>query len=266
MKKGNNGETFCGKTFERRQQDKSVSTGNMEEHLHVHHPEQYKELKKKKATASVQKEKQRSCSSGAGTSAKGSLDALVHQSKPNRSENSKQKQFQEDCATFFSSTSISYNSVRLPAFQDMVHNLDPCIVLPTPVTVCTWAKKIEEKMVQNLKQDLSEASRIFLMADIWSKKGFQASFLGITAAFYSRRSHKRCLVVLSLTEFPHPHTHDRIINEVLATLQHWNIDPSKVLRSVTDNGNNIVIAFTYSFGEADYTPEMVQQKEVKSAD
>ena len=98
----------------------------------------------------------------------------------------------------------------------------------------------------SIQQYLSAAQRISLCADIWSKnsKGLTSSYMGITAHFFSRKDHCRHCVTLAVTRFPHPHTGQHVREVVEEVLGEWEIPVSKVTAILTDNGSNMLKAFS----------------------
>ena len=94
---------------------------------------------------------------------------------------------------------------------------------------------------------LSEMSRITLCLDMWTKKGMTASFLGISACGYYPGSKAELNFILNLHVVKHPHIGEMIGDSVEATMKSWGIRPSNVLEVITDNGANMVEAFSQSF-------------------
>ena len=70
-----------------------------------------------------------------------------------------------------------------------------------------------------------------------------ASFLGITAHYFSYQDRQRHNVTLAVSRLPSPHTADRILEAFDAIVCQWNIPQSKLFRVLTDNGSNMVVAF-----------------------
>jgi len=72
---------------------------------------------------------------------------------------------------------------------------------------------------KDLRDLLNSAERISLCADIWSKKGMTASFLGLTAHYYSRSKKDKCSMTIAVCRFESPHTAERIsqlINKIMS--------------------------------------------------
>ena len=99
-------------------------------------------------------------------------------------------------------------------------------------------------------------------ADIWSKPGMTASFLGITAHYFSPNDNQRHTVTLAVRNLPSPHTGENIsdkLDAILAILLDWNLPKHHIFHILTDNGSNMVAAFKnrslQSLGYADSTNE-----------
>lgn len=66
---------------------------------------------------------------------------------------------------------------------------------------------------------MSEARKVSLYADIWSKKELTSSYLGVTAHCFSGKDHRRHVVILCVKGM-HTAQHVReIIEEVLGEWQ-----------------------------------------------
>lgn len=93
-----------------------------------------------------------------------------------------------------------------------------------------------------MKNDLTAARQVVIGMDGWSKKDLTASFLAISASFFSPSSHCPRHVLLNLHQVSHPHTGEMLAEKLMKTLSEWNIEHTKVLMVVTDNGSNMVKA------------------------
>ncbi len=81
------------------------------------------------------------------------------------------------------------------------------------------------------------------MCNIWSKKGLTASYLGVTAHFFTPCDHKRNRVTLAVRRLASPHTADHVEATVEEILGEWDIPKEKISAILTDNGSNMVKAF-----------------------
>lgn len=98
-----------------------------------------------------------------------------------------------------------------------------------------------------MKALLGSSERISFCADIWTKPGMTAAFLGVIEHFYSRLDWKRHQITVAVQRFPSPHTGENVANKMytIITLS------SCVFRVITDNGSNMVAAFKETNEEGD---------------
>ena len=111
-----------------------------------------------------------------------------------------------------------------------------------------------DRLYDNLKSvimsSLQGANRISICTDIWSKPGFTASFLGITAHYFSHQDKQRHNITLAVSRLPPPHNAEKILDTVNSVLEQWSIPKNQVFRILTDNGSNMVAAFKSLHTEA----------------
>lgn len=100
----------------------------------------------------------------------------------------------------------------------------------------------KEDIETTIKAELAAGRRITIAMDGWSKKGLTASFLAVSASFYSTLQLKPLHVLLNLHQVTHPHTGEMLADKLRSSLGQWDIDTQKVLMVVTDNGSNMVKA------------------------
>lgn len=108
---------------------------------------------------------------------------------------------------------------------------------------------------------MSQARKIALCADIWSKKGLTSSYLGVTAHFFSRKDHRKHVVTLSVKRMPSPHTAVHVREKVEEVLHDWELSADKVSLIITDSGSNMVAAFRNLVEKKDDTEEEDDQHE-----
>ena len=75
-----------------------------------------------------------------------------------------------------------------------------------------------------------------------------ASFMGVTAHFFSKKDHRRHSVTLAVKKMPSPHTADNVLQVVQEVLSEWDILPWKVQAILTVN---MVAAFKQVCSEGD---------------
>ena len=90
---------------------------------------------------------------------------------------------------------------------------------------------------------LKDTRKVALCANIWSRKGLTASYLGITAHFFTRSDHKRHTATIAVRRLSSPHTAERVEEIVDNVLTEWQIPRTKISAMLTDNGSNMIAAF-----------------------
>ena len=118
-------------------------------------------------------------------------------------------------------------------FQEFVNELNPRYVVPGR----TAMNKELDLLLQGLKGKLCKH------LDTWTKKGMTESFLGVTAHFFLRKSHKHFKATLAVRIFPQQHTADQVLDIFKAVLCEWSIEESRTSKVLTNNGSNMVAAF-----------------------
>lgn len=174
-------------------------------------------------------------------------------SKTNESSNpypkgsSRYEEITDTLAMFIATSSASLNVVNNKYFCAL---LDKRYRPPDRRELPDRIRKLAVEVRLNIQAKINDSGKITVCSDIWSRPGLTESFLGISAHFYARSTHKRFGVLLGLPIFPSPHTGDRIKSLIDDCLKEWDISENKVIRYVTDSGSNMVkamrdAAFTY---------------------
>jgi hypothetical protein len=99
-----------------------------------------------------------------------------------------------------------------------------------------------DHMTIAIKGDLHLARQVVIGMDCWSKKSLTAAFLAISASFYHPLHRRPVHILLNLHQLSHPHTGEVLAEKLMQTLECWEIDKSKVMMVVTDNGSNMIKA------------------------
>lgn len=89
-------------------------------------------------------------------------------------------------AIFIGSTSIPNSIVENLEFRSFVKALDCRYPAPGRTLIAKELDKVLVTLKQNINALMSEARKVSLCADIWSKKGLTSSYLGVTAHLFSR--------------------------------------------------------------------------------
>lgn len=100
--------------------------------------------------------------------------------------------------------------------------------------------EVYNKMISNIKHELSKVNYVCSTADVWSSK--KRSFFGVTIHWIDDELNRHSRAI-ACRRFKGQHT----FNKIAEVLEHvhlcFDLDPYKVVSTVTDNGSNFVKAF-----------------------
>jgi len=97
------------------------------------------------------------------------------------------------------------------------------------------------KNIIEIKEELNDVKFVCTTVDIWSGK--KRSFLGVTAHWISKNNLNRISKALACRRFKGSHTYDKISDLINEINSEFNLDSTKIIATVTDNGSNFVKAF-----------------------
>lgn len=154
--------------------------------------------------------------------------------------------FHNKLAELFTSTQISETVVESPEFKSLLSFLNP--KSNDHVLSRSFLNSLMRKKFFNLKavvqKLISETNTISLSTDIWSKKNYSYSFLGVTMQIFV--NSKLLNIAIDLKQIPQPHTSEMVMRCFSEVLVSWGIEFSKVSRITTDEGSNMIKAFSDS--------------------
>ena len=180
-------------------------------------------------------------------------------SKPYDPSSKKHQAITLRLATFIGASNVALSLVDNIEFRELIEELDPRYRLPHRHKVGREVEKVYQNTQAKISEGLSGATKISICADIWSKPGMTASFLGITAHYFSTNDNQRHTVTLAVRNLPSPHTGENISDKLDAILLDWNLPKHHIFRILTDNGSNMVAVFKnrslHMLGYADSTYE-----------
>lgn len=139
-------------------------------------------------------------------------------------------------------SNMPMNVLSNEGFKEFCRKLDPKFRLPGKKSVAMCMNQMMADGITAIKQSVIEARRLSIGMDIWSKKGYDNSYLGITACFYHAKSNQPLHVLLNLHCISHPHTSEAIAEKLSKTILEFQIEERKILQIITDNGSNMVKA------------------------
>ena len=239
-----NDDSLCSKTF------KGKFTTNLKLHLKKEHAEEYKlleeEEKKKKERKRNNKRKAKSNYASSNLfSQQTNLTDIARQKKMYEVHSVKQRSITKRMAIFVGSSNVALSLVENVEFQELIHELDPRYQVPGRFKIGKDLDLIYSKLKRDLTESLNSAEKISLCADIWSKKGMSAAFLGLTAHCYHRAKKEKCNVTIAVRRFESPHTAECVTQLVDNILDEWKIPCYKIFCILTDNGSNMLAAFKH---------------------
>ena len=147
-------------------------------------------------------------------------------------------------ALSLATTSAPYRLVDNENFIKFVKLLSSNYKLPTTSTICTYVDQIYENLLKTLKFDISNASSVSMCIDFWSGAD-RLGYIGIVLSYVKDLQKRDRLIALRYV--PSPHTSDKIIevtNQILSEFSINGIEDKKVFTISTDNGSNMVKAYS----------------------
>ena len=170
------------------------------------------------------------------------LDEVIQGGKKYGTHSERHKAITKQLAVHIGSNNVPLSVVENEDFKKLVEVLGCRYEVPCRTKMGKELTCVMTRLREVLCSFLSKARRINLCTDIWTKRGMSASFLGVTAHFFSTKDHKRHNTTLAARQFPSPHTASCIADLVHTILSEWNIPTYKIHRILTDNGSNMVAA------------------------
>ena len=138
------------------------------------------------------------------------LPNIANQEKVYDLQSTKQKSITKKLAVFVGASNVPISLVENVEFQVLLCELDPRYQVPGRFKIAKELDTIYSNLKKDLRESLSSAKRIALCADIWFKKGMTASFLGLTAHYYSRTEKDKCNITIAVRRFESQHTAERV--------------------------------------------------------
>lgn len=189
-------EKLCGKEF------KEKYPTNMKKHLKSSHPQHYNVLE----TEEVAKKSNHSATESSQTVLKQSklLDCI--QSKKYDPESRKHVALTRRLALFVGATNVPLRLVDNEEFRELLAEFDPRYQIPRRQKLSKEIENLFHKLRNKLSISMQAARKLSLCADIWSKQGMTASFLGITCHYFNHSDMKHHSITLAVKRFPSPHS------------------------------------------------------------
>lgn len=154
-----------------------------------------------------------------------------------------QEEVDKDLVIFFINSMIPLRAIDDQYFRRMINKLTPSDHAMTIPGRRALTRKISEQYAQqmcNVKEMLKLAKYVCTTADIWSGK--KRSFLGVIVHWIDENLQRKSAAI-ACRRFRGAHTYDRIKDILLEVYADYELNVSKVVATVTDNGSNFVKAF-----------------------
>ncbi|XP_015783088.1 zinc finger BED domain-containing protein 4-like [Tetranychus urticae] len=166
-------------------------------------------------------------------------------SKKFNSKHPVQLKFDRYLAILVGSEPVPFNIVEKPVFRNMIESINPAVSIPYRPALMKKIISLEEEMKTRMIEMLSNADIINIIIDMWTKKGMTSSFVGIMAIFFDKKyKDKKCLALAVRSFAGDSHTWERINSKTFKILEEFKVNKNKIFRIITDNGSNMVKAFT----------------------
>lgn len=104
----------------------------------------------------------------------------------------------------------SLNFVNCPEVRDFIFELNSRYSLPHRNKIANLVDKIFDQILTNCKRAVGQARKVSICVDLWSRKNMKATFVGVSAHFFSPKDHQRHRVLLAVEAISSPHTAAKI--------------------------------------------------------
>ncbi|KAL4084938.1 hypothetical protein QTP88_027804 [Uroleucon formosanum] len=154
-----------------------------------------------------------------------------------------QDQFDKDVTNFIIHSMVSLRTVENPFFKKIFENIGITkkINVPSRRNLGRKIHNLFENNKEKIINDIKDIKYVCTTTDVWSSK--KRSFLGVTIHWIDVDNFERRSSSLARRRFRGTHSYDRI-DDILQDIHlEYNLDSSKIIATITDNGSNFVKAF-----------------------
>lgn len=144
------------------------------------------------------------------------------------------------------------NIVANEGFQNLMKTIIPQYKIPSRDTFSRLLDSKYESCCVVTKERLNWVESLTLTTDIWTDTMQTRSFLGITVHFTEKNSLSS--ITLGVVELDERHTANYLAEQLLKTMENWNIGKDKITAVITDSGANIVKAVDIALGKNVHIP------------
>ena len=206
---------------------------NFIKHLNSRHPEAHSEYRDREKS----KKRSSDSSSEAPKSKVGKSHQLTLQEAFSSSVPTK-----ELITDFIVECGVPLSTVTEPSFKRLLQGISGG--KQTSISTYSLNQEIDRQFAvlqsENLAK-LKQAQFVSTTTDVWSNR--KRSFLGVTAHFIKEDTLSRESLPLACPRFLGTHSYDRIADLFGQILDNYELSPSKVVKTTTDNGSNFIKSF-----------------------
>jgi len=126
-------------------------------------------------------------------------------------------------------------------FRNLLHGLNPKVKVMCTETLKSRLHVKLTDMKSKLKEDLRSCAYVSTTADIWTQQA--RSYIGVTCHWLGSDDFSHRSVALAFRRFLGTHSYDKIASVLMDIHSEFDLDSSKIVNVVTDNGSNFIKAF-----------------------
>lgn len=126
-------------------------------------------------------------------------------------------------------------------FRRMIEGLNSKAKVMCTTTLKDRLETLFSKMTEKIKITLHDCEFVCTTADIWTQQA--RSYLGVTCHWIDPGDLQRHSIALAFRRFRGVHSYDKIASMMMNIHTEFDLDTSKIVNVVTDNGSNFVKAF-----------------------
>ena len=220
---------------------KTIATycnSNLKKHLERHHQKEYQLI--------IEYEKSNQINKSSSNQIK--IDQMLIQEKYKDNE-FRQIKGEKLLSYLFNATKLEYDFINCKAFRMLINFLDPKLKIPGLIKIENIGLNLQEQMNEKIKNILKDCNFITLATDLWTTKNMRNSYLALTCHYFDNKNIKNENILLCLSLMNQKHSSENIKKEIEKVLEKFEINFSKVLRIITDNGSNLVKCFKTSLSK-----------------
>ncbi len=107
---------------------------------------------------------------------------------------------------FLGATNQPLSLVHNEEFREFINEADPRYLIPHRQKLQLEIEQLSHELRLKLLDSIQHGRKLSFCADVWSKPGMSASFLGVTCHYFSHYDMQCHQVTLAVHRLPSPHT------------------------------------------------------------